>query len=110
MIVSYSPDNMALRHNQSQQYLGCIPLYDYHITTKSYILDDMKRLGAKRIKFVPKSYALEFHHPYDVTPRDIERLGGDVGFIGAWEQERCDSILYLAKNGISVRVFGGVNG
>ena len=107
MIVSYSPDNMALRHNQSQQYLGCIPLYDYHITTKSYILDDMKRLGAKRIKFVPQSYALEFHHPYDVTPRDIERLGGDVGFIGAWEQERCDSILYLAKNGISVRVFGG---
>lgn len=109
-IVSYSPDNMALRHNQSQQYLGCIPLYDLHITTKSYILDDMKRLGAKCIKFVPKSYALEFHHPYDVTPSDIERLGGDVGFIGAWEQERCDSILYLAKNGISVRVFGGVNG
>lgn len=106
-IVSYSPDNMALRHNQSQQYLKCIPLYDYHITTKSYILDDMKRLGAKRIKFVPQSYALEFHHPYDITPSDMERLGGDVGFIGAWEQERCDSILYLAKNGISIRVFGG---
>lgn len=105
-IVSYSPDNMALRHNQSQQYLKCIPLYDYHITTKSYILDDMKRLGAKRIKFVPQSYALEFHHPYDVTPSDVERLGGDVGFIGAWEQERCDSILYLAKNGIKVTVFG----
>ena len=31
-IISYSPDNMALRHNQSQQYLKCIPLYDLHVT------------------------------------------------------------------------------
>ncbi len=27
-------------------------------------------------------------------------------FIGAWEKERCESILYLAKNGIKVKVFG----
>ena len=55
-LISYSPDNMALRHNQSQNYLKCIPLYDYHITTKSYILDDMRNLGAKNISFVFQSY------------------------------------------------------
>ncbi len=105
-IVSYSPDNMALRHNQSQQYLECIPLYDIHFTTKSYILDDMKRLGAKRINFTNQLYESTYHHPMDLTDEERERLGGDVGFIGAWEKERCDSILYLAKNGIKVKVFG----
>lgn len=105
-IVSYSPDNMALRHNQSQNYLKCIPLYDYHITTKSYILDDMKKLGAKNIQFVCQSYEEKFHYPRNVTNNDINRLGADVGFVGSWEKERMDSILYLTRNGIKVRVFG----
>ena len=42
-----------------------------------------------------------------LTGDEYKRLGGDVGFIGMWEKERCDSILYLAKNGIKVKVFGG---
>ena len=105
-IVSYSPDNMALRHNQSQNYLNCIPLYDLHFTTKSYILDDMRRLGAQKVAFTNKHYEQTFHYPRILTADETQRLGGDVGFIGAWEKERCESILYLAKNGIKVKVFG----
>ena len=105
-IVSFSPDNMALRHNQSQQYLECIPLYDVHFTTKSFIINDLKRLGAKNIFFVQKAYSEVFHYPRVLENDDIERLGGDVGFIGAWEKERCESVCYLADNGIKVRVWG----
>jgi spore maturation protein CgeB len=107
LIVSYSPDNMALRHNQSQQYLDCVSLYDFIFTNKSYILEDMKRLGARRIKFVNNSYEDSFHYPRQLSETDWSELGGDVGFVGMWEQERCESILYLAKNGVNVRVFGG---
>ena len=106
IIVSYSPDNMALRHNQSLQYLNCIPYYDYLITNKSYILNDMKRLGAKNICFVNNSYEAKFHYPRTLSKDDYDRLGGDVGFVGMWEKERCDSILYLANHGIKVRIFG----
>lgn len=106
-IVSYSPDNMALRHNQSQQYLKSIPLYDLHVTTKSYILDDMRRLGAKDIVFVDKCFAPDFHYPRELTAEEKEEYSCDVGFIGAWEKERCESLLYLASNGIKVKVFGG---
>lgn len=38
IIVSYSPDNMALRHNQTQQYLETIPLYDYFSQIKVIFL------------------------------------------------------------------------
>lgn len=105
-IISYSPDNMTLRHNQSQQYLQCIPLYDYIITNKSYILDDMRKLGAKNIQFVNNSYEENFHHPYPLTEKEKKELGGDVGFVGMWEKERCKSILYLAQHGVKVKVFG----
>ena len=105
-IVSYSPDNMALRHNQSQQYLECVPLYNLIVTNKSYIIDDMKALGAKEVRFVNNTYEPSFHYPRDISAEEKERLGGDVGFVGMWEKERCDSILYLADHGIKVRVFG----
>ena len=105
-IVSYSPDNMALRHNQSQQYLECIPFYDYIITNKSYIIEDMKILGAKNITFVNNSYSEDFHKPYELSDSERIELGGDVGFIGFWEEERCKSILYLVDHGVKVKVFG----
>ena len=106
IIVSYSPDNMALRHNQTQQYLKCIPLYDYIVTNKSYIIDDLKKLGAQNVLFVNNSYEDSFHYPRELSALEIKELGGDVGFIGAWEKERCESICYLADHGIKVRVFG----
>ncbi|MCL7988649.1 glycosyltransferase [Sphingobacterium sp. lm-10] len=106
-IVSYSPDNMVLRHNQSLNYLKGISLYDIHFTTKSYVIDKLKGLGARRAVFTNKHYEHTFHYPRDLSKEELDRLGGDVGFIGIWEQERCDSILFLAKNGIKVKVYGG---
>jgi hypothetical protein len=105
-IVSFSPDNMALRHNQSQNYLDCIPYYDYTFTTKSYILEDLKKMGVKNVNFIHKTYGEDFHYPRVLSTEEKEHLGGDVGFIGAWEKERCESILYLVENGIKVKVFG----
>ena len=107
IIVSFTADNMAQRHNQSRNFIECIPLYDFHITTKSYIINDLKGLGAKEVIFTYQGYEPTFHYPRKLNTSDYSRLGGDVGFVGMWEQERCDSILSLAKNGINVRVFGG---
>ena len=107
LIIGYSPDNMAERHNQSQVFLKSFPYYDYYITTKSYTLDTLRQMGCKNIFFVNNAYEATFHHPYQLTEEERERLGGKIGFIGAWEEERCRSILYLAKHGIPIRVWGG---
>jgi spore maturation protein CgeB len=105
-IISYSPDNMALKHNQSLNFLKAFPYYDVHFTTKSYIIDEMKRLGAREVIFTNKLYEPTFHYPRELTADDLQRLGGDVGFIGAWEEDRCKSLVYLANNGIRVKVYG----
>lgn len=106
ILVNCTSDNMVMRHNQSQNFLDCIPVYDYHITTKSYIINDLKKLGAKEIIYTRKSYEDTFHYPRCVTEEDRDRLGADVGFVGSWEKQRMESILYLSRNGIKVRVFG----
>ncbi len=107
VIVGYSPDNMAERHNQSQVFLESFRYYDIYITTKSYTVDTLRKMGCENILFVNNAYEETFHHPYTLTEEEREQLGGKVGFIGAWEEERCHSILYLAEHGIPVRVWGG---
>ena len=105
-LIGYSPDNMAERHNQSQNFLDGLKYYDYYVTTKSYIITDLKRIGARDVIFVNNAYEPKFHKPYVLTKSEKERLGGKIGFIGSWESERCKSILYLAKRGLPVRVWG----
>lgn len=107
IIVGYSPDNMAKRHNQSKVFLDAFPFYDYYVTTKSYTIKKLYTMGAKSVIFVDNAYEKSFHHPYDLTLEEKERLGGKIGFIGTWELERCNSILFLARNGVPVRVWGG---
>lgn len=66
----------------------------------------MRNLGARNVRFVNNTFEPSFHYPRVLSAQDIERIGGDVGFVGMWEKERCESILYLADHGIQVRVFG----
>jgi spore maturation protein CgeB len=63
-------------------------------------------LGAKRVIFVDKTFDIHAHRPIPVSLHDVESLGGDVGFIGTYERERAESMLYLAANGVPVRVWG----
>lgn len=107
IIIGYSPDNMAKRHNQSQVFLDSFPYYDYYVTTKSYTINYLKLLGCSNILFVNNAYEDTFHYPYLLSEKERQRLGGKVGFIGAWEAERCQSILYLVQHNIPVRVWGG---
>jgi hypothetical protein len=105
-IVSFWGDNPLYKITSSQNYMKSIPLFDYHITTKSYILDDMRKLGAKQIHFSNNSYEASFHYPRILTDNEMQLMDSDVGFVGRWEKGRCESILYLAANGIKVKVFG----
>ena len=105
-IVGYSGDDMTCRVNQSKPFLQSLPLYDVYFTTKSYGVGELKSLGAKEVHFVGNAYDSSTHRPMAVDVNDREHFGGRVGFIGAYEAERCRSIEFLAANGVPVRVWG----
>lgn len=106
-LLGYSPDDMYARHNQSQRFLACLPYFDCFFTTKSYGVDELKQLGARNVVFVGNAYDPATHVPIDLSDADRVKLGGDVGFVGAWEPERARSMEYLASRGVPVRWWCG---
>lgn len=107
-IVAYSVDDMLRQpHNQSALYRRSIPLYDLHVTTKSFNLDDLAALGAKHILFVNNAFSPRVHFPMRLCQATRLKYGGPVGFVGTYERERFEMLLALAKQGIPVRIWGG---
>ena len=106
VIAGYSPDDMAAKHNQSRSFLKSLPMYDVFFTTKSYGVKELEAFGVPSAVFVGNAYDLKTHRPVWVSEEERKQFGGPVGFIGDYETERSESMFYLAKHGIPVRIWG----
>lgn len=105
-IVGYALDYMTARHNQSPQFRRHLALYDLYFTTKSYGVPELLSAGCPRVEFVGNAYDPHTHRPLPVSVDERESYGGPLGFIGTWERARAASVETLARNGLSVRVWG----
>jgi spore maturation protein CgeB len=105
-ILSYSPDDMFNPSNQTTKYINSIPIYDLHVTTKSYNVDELLGSGAKDVFFVGNAYESNLHRPLILTDEEKEKYGGDVGFIGDYEEDRAQKLVALAQAGIKVKIWG----
>ena len=63
IVVGYSPDDMAGKHNQSNQFLKSLPFYHIYFTTKSYGIKELEFLGAKKAIFIGNAYDPHTHRP-----------------------------------------------
>jgi len=106
IIAGYSPDDMAASHNQTAHFLQGLPLYSIYFTTKSYNVRELQALGCSRVFFIQKSYDPRLHYPRQLTTDQQKQFGAPVGFVGDYERDRAELMLYLAQNGITVRVWG----
>lgn len=107
-LVLWAEEYVAPNCNRSIYYSRCIPLYDLIFTPRSQNLGKkgLPAFNAKKIIFVDESYGKYSHRPLSVSSKDKERLGAEVIFIGTFERDRAEKMLYLAENGIPVRVWG----
>lgn len=106
VIIGYCPDDMAARHNQSGQFLRCLPFYDVYFTTKSYGVEELRALGSPRVHFVANAYDPNTHRPVPLPDERKKLLGAPVGFVGTFEEDRARTMQFLASQGIFVRVYG----
>jgi spore maturation protein CgeB len=106
MLISFSPDDMMNPYNQSHYYIKCIPLYDLHVTTKTYNVSELLNLGAFNVEFMPNGYDPHTHRPMSLSRDDIRMYGADVSFVGTFEEDRAKSMTYLAEHGIRIRIWG----
>ena len=104
-IISLSEDDMFAYHNRSRYYEKSLNYYDTVFTTKLYNLDELKLLGANDTELFLDSYNSELHRPlkkYNVI-KDKEI---DISFIGSYEGDRANIIMWLGSMGFKVIVYG----
>ena len=104
--VAYSPDDMASPDNTSIAWERCVSLYDVHVTTKSFNVSELPELGARDVFFVDNAFDPEIHHPLELGESERRRFAADVGFVGTFERERAETMLWLARQGVCVTVHG----
>lgn len=106
MLISCSEDDMFVKHGHSLWYRWGICNYDIVFTTKTYNLSELLLFGAKRTILFLDSYDAKIHKSILLTDLQKKRFSADVSAIGAFENERAMSMLYLAQNGIKVTIWG----
>jgi len=105
-LISCSEDDMYASHGHSLWYRWGLHHYDCVFTTKTYNLQELPLFGARKTKLFLDSYDEKIHRPMDLSEAERKRFACDVGAIGAYEPERAESLLYLAKNGVKVTIWG----
>ena len=106
VVLGFSPDDMAGRHNQSVQFISSLKDYDIYLTTKTYNVPELKSLGAPQVRFVGNGFDPDAFRPEPANGDERSQLGSDIGFIGSWEEDRALHLLALAEEGFNVRVWG----
>lgn len=105
-LVHYMIDDFMNPNHKTRQIIKTIPLYDYYIVNRTANVEELKQYGCKNPICIFMTYESKFHYPRIITDEDKIKLGGDVGFIGTYEDERAESICFLADHGVYVRVWG----
>lgn len=105
-LAGYSPDDMLIRPNRTRRFLGCLPYLDVFFTTKPHTVEPLRALGARQVEVVGNAYAEAVHRPLPRCAADRAALGGGIGFIGDYEEDRRQMIAALAGEGLKVRIWG----
>lgn len=105
-LTFYSEDDIYLKHNRSVYLKKALPYFDIVYTTKPRNVNELPKLGAKKIYCIYQAYDKKLHRPIDLTEEEKKQWGADVSFVGTFEQERADKMLGLAQQGIQVRIWG----
>ncbi len=106
ILVSCSEDDMFARHSQTYWYLSGLEYYDIVFTTKVYNLTELETLGARRTELFLDAYDENLHRPIELSGLEKAQFACDVGFVGSFENDRAERMLYLAEHGIKVTVYG----
>jgi len=105
-IVFYSEDDIFMRHNRSVYLQQSLSLFDLVFTTKPRNTEELPRLGARRVFCIYQAFDRNFHQSISLTLEDQVEWGADVSFVGTFERDRAEEMLYLANNGIKIRIWG----
>jgi spore maturation protein CgeB len=106
ILVAYAEDDMYAWRNLTWSYMFGLKYGDVVFTTKTFNVSELKRFGAKRVIPFDNCFDRNRRQPVPVSAEERKELGAPVGFIGSFERDRAESMLFLAQRGVPVRIWG----
>jgi spore maturation protein CgeB len=105
-IAYYSEDDIYLFDNRSIYLTKSLSMFDVVYTTKPRNVQELPTLGAKNVVCIFQAYDRNVHRPISLSEEDYQQWGAEVGFVGFFERDRAEQMLFLAEQGIKVRIWG----
>jgi spore maturation protein CgeB len=108
-IVSYIWDDPFNTHNNHDDYRKSnfkkgIPLYDFIFVFDTFYIDEIKRQGSKKVKYLPLATNPNRYKDISVTEQDRSDYGYDVCFIGLPFENRVE--IFECLSDYNLGVFG----
>lgn len=98
------PDLVKFHRFYGNDFLASVPCYDCIFTPKSYHIESLMAVGAKRIEFLPYAYDPWCHYPVKSTPEEKQIFASDIAFIGTWGKKRAGILETLVSSDFSYRL------
>jgi spore maturation protein CgeB len=107
-LVNYNNDDPTGRRDWCRwgTFREAVPGYDVLLTMRSVAVDELRALGAQRVKQVFMSYDESVVCPQEMTAAEIERWKEKVLFVGTWMPERGPFLAALIRQGVPVAIYG----
>jgi spore maturation protein CgeB len=105
-IAYYSEDDIYIFDNRSVYLQQSLPIFDVVYTTKPRNLKELPMIGARNVVCIFQAYDRMVHRPISLSFEDHQRWGAEVSFVGFFERDRAEQMLFLAQQGIKVRIWG----
>lgn len=109
LLINYATDDPFNEAVNTPDLVRGIRFYDLYACTKRAILDDVARLGARRVAYIPFGYKPSVHFPENVpTAEERTRFGADVAFVGGCDEDRVPYFRAIGQDcpGIRLRLYG----
>jgi len=107
VIAGYCADDIFNLRTSSLYFQKTIQKYDYFFTTKSHNVGPLIKLGCPEVHHIDNGYEPSVHRPMTLTAEEKDTYGCTVGFVGAWEKPREESLHYMQREGVQdIKVFG----
>jgi len=97
-LFCFNPDNPfnTWHYGNSNSWIRkSIPLYDAYFIWGKFLIEPLKKAGAKKVEYLAFGYDSHLHYPIKVDEKEKKFYGSDVAFVGTWDKERQAWLEYI---------------